>query len=344
MQRIDHPTAAVALPAPGAPGAPGYFAEAPPGGSGVPTVVTADWANAIQEELIALITYAGIAPAKNNLTQVLTAILSLQDAAGVVGAGAIFGLTLSNAVGFVTTRITVAAGLTRDSTNVAKIVLAAPLTKRLDAVWAVGGGNGGRDNAAALANGQTWHVFLILRPDTGVVDALFSQSPTAPTLPANYTRFRRLGAVILEAASTNIREFIQVGDWFHLKTRSTDFAAQANGGGVAYLRQITVPQGIKVEAHVYFQSTGTVNTSAYLSGIFDPDFGVPAAFGGATQWAQVRRLSVYQAASGADLAYGTVVAQVFTDAARQVYTFSSDPSDVIALGVLRWRDERGKFF
>lgn len=343
MQRIDHPTAAVALPAPGAPGAPGYFAEAPPGGPGVPTVVTAEWANGIQEELAGLIEYAGLVPDKNNLSQVLAAILSLQDAAGVNGAGSIFGLTLSNAIGFLTSRITITAGLTRDSTNTAKLALGAPLTKRLDQVWAVGNNNGGRDSAGALANGQTWHVFAILRPDTGVVDALFSQSPTAPTLPASYTKFRRLGAIILEAASTDIRQFSQNGDWFMLKTRSADFAAQANGGGVPYLRQITVPQGIPVEARVYFQSTGTADL--FLSGVFDPAFGVPPAFGGATQWAQIRRIAFRNTGSGADISYGTVVANVFTDAARQIYTFSSDTAgDVIALGVLGWRDERGKFF
>ena len=39
-----------------------------------------------------------------------------------------------------------------------------------------------------MANDTWYHVWLIKRADTGVVDALFSLSATAPTMPANYTR------------------------------------------------------------------------------------------------------------------------------------------------------------
>lgn len=269
----------------------------------------------------------------------LTSMLALL---GGLGSGGIFGLSLSNAISAPTTKITITAGQSRDSLNTANMILAAPITKDLTAAWVVGDGNGGRDTGA-LANAQTWHVFLIFNPASLVVDALFSQSPTAPTLPTGFTRFRRLGAIMLDAAATTIRLFTQTGDWFKLKTRSTDYAAQANGGGVPYLRQIMVPNGIKVEAEMYFQSTGTANTTAYLSGIFDPDFGVPPAFGGATQWAQVRRGSFLDSTSTA-LSYMTVIARQFTDVSQHIYTFSSDNLDVIALGVLGWRDERGKFF
>lgn len=265
------------------------------------------------------------------------------DAAGSFGWGGIFGLNMANTPGFTTTRITTAVGQCRDSTNTANIVLNAPLTKRLDAAWAAGEANGGRD-AGALANGQTWHVFLIRKDADGSTDMLFSQSPTAPTLPVGYSKFRRIGSIILEAASTNIRQFIQVGDFFMLKTRSNDYAAQSNGGGVPYLRTVTVPSGIKVEGIFYFQSTGTANdTNAYLSGLFDPDFGVPAAFGGASQWAQIRRISVW-IYPGAWNSYGTVISRQFTDTNKQIYTFSSDNADVIALGVVGWRDDRGRFF
>lgn len=264
------------------------------------------------------------------------------DAAGSFGSGAIFGLQLSNTPSFLTTRVSIATGQCRNSLNNANLVLNAPLSKDLTSGWSAGNGNGGRD-AGSLANGQTWHMFIILNPTTTAVDALFSQSPTAPTLPTGFTKFRRIGAVMLDAAATTIRAFIQTGDWFMLKLRSTDYAVTSNGGGVAYLRVITVPNGIKVEARMYFQSTGTANTTAYLSGIFDPDFGVPPAFGGSTQWAQVRRAGVLDSTSTA-VSYNTVIAAQFTDTSQHIYTFSSDNLDVIALGVLGWRDERGKFF
>ena len=85
MHRIDHSTAAVALPTPNASGSAGYFTEGNPGGSVPATIVTADWANAIQEELINVLVAAGITPSKVNNAQLLSAISALGgNFAGVV--------------------------------------------------------------------------------------------------------------------------------------------------------------------------------------------------------------------------------------------------------------------
>lgn len=76
MFRIDHPSAAAVLPAPSAAGTPGYF-QSPAIGSGIPpTVVTQDWLNTQQEELMAIILYAGLTPDKANNAQVLAALLA----------------------------------------------------------------------------------------------------------------------------------------------------------------------------------------------------------------------------------------------------------------------------
>jgi hypothetical protein len=48
-------------------------------------------------------------------------------------------------------------------------------------------------------------VYVIKRPDTQVVDVLFSTSATAPTMPANYTLKRLVGAVKTNGSS----QFIQ---------------------------------------------------------------------------------------------------------------------------------------
>jgi hypothetical protein len=50
-------------------------------------------------------------------------------------------------------------------------------------------------DTGAIANSTWYHVWLIERVDTGVVDVLFSLSATAPTMPANYTRKRRIGSM-----------------------------------------------------------------------------------------------------------------------------------------------------
>ena len=106
--------------------------------------------------------------------------------------------TLSNTPGNPTTQVTFTAGIARESTNAINLVALSPIIKDLTVAWAAGSGNGGRDTGA-LAAGQTWHCFII-GTNAGVIDALFSQSRSSPTLPATYTKFRRLGAVGLVRA------------------------------------------------------------------------------------------------------------------------------------------------
>lgn len=73
------------------------------------------------------------------------------------------------------------------------IQLGSAITKRIDAAWAVGNNQGGLDTGSV--SNSTYYIWLIRRPDTGVVDALFSLSATAPTMPANYTQKRLIGGL-----------------------------------------------------------------------------------------------------------------------------------------------------
>jgi len=77
MFRIDHPTAVAVKPAPGAAGTPGFFTEGDPVGGIAPTVVTQAWCNSVQEELMSILTAAGIAPDKAATNQVLLALQAL---------------------------------------------------------------------------------------------------------------------------------------------------------------------------------------------------------------------------------------------------------------------------
>lgn len=113
----------------------------------------------------------------------------------------ISGLTYSNSVGDPTNDIDIAAGSARGSSDAHNLILAASLTKQLDAAWAVGTNAGGLDTGA-IGNSD-YYIWLIKRSDTGVVDALFSLSATAPTMPTNYDVkrligwFKRVGATIV---------------------------------------------------------------------------------------------------------------------------------------------------
>lgn len=97
MHRIDHSTANATLPAPEAAGSPGYFKKGEVGASSA-TVVSADWANAMQEELAYVITQAGLALSKTDNTQLRQAILKMvQDSnSAVVITGAVFTAGVTN--------------------------------------------------------------------------------------------------------------------------------------------------------------------------------------------------------------------------------------------------------
>jgi hypothetical protein len=66
-----------------------------------------------------------------------------------------------------------------------------------------------------------YYVWLIRRSDTGVVDALFSESATAPTMPTNYDHKRLIGAVKTDSSS-NVIDFEHLGDEFEYSGSDVD--------------------------------------------------------------------------------------------------------------------------
>lgn len=258
-----------------------------------------------------------------------------------INSGVISGYICSNTVAFPNTRLDISVGNCRDTTNVYSIQLATGITKRLDAVWAAGTNNGGRDTATALASGQTWHVFAILDPTTPVTDVLFSQSATAPTLPAGYTVFRRIMSVVLDT-STFIKQFVQTGSYIQLKTRNAEFSATTNAVAAGTLRNMLVPLGLKLRLDIYFQTQGDTTSATYFSGLYDPDVGVPngtLATAGNARWSQFRIV-----ANSSETRYQTQMVQVYTNTNAQIYTASTDPLETIAGGVVGWLDPRDSYY
>ena len=123
--------------------------------------------------------------------------------------GYLSGNTLSAPGGAQT--LTITAGVCADSTNAVLMKLASTYTKTM-ASWAVGSTNGGLDTGS-VATSTWYHVYIIERTDTGVVDVLISTSASSPTMPTNYTVFRRVGSILTDGSS-NILAFVQLADTF----------------------------------------------------------------------------------------------------------------------------------
>lgn len=83
MFRIDNSTATGAMPAPAAAGQEGYFTDGDPAGGTPATIVPADWLNLVQEEILAVIEGAGIAPDKAATDQLLAGIVATVGKVGI---------------------------------------------------------------------------------------------------------------------------------------------------------------------------------------------------------------------------------------------------------------------
>lgn len=89
MFAIDDPTAVAVLPTPEAAGTTGFFTEGSPGLGQAATYVRSSFLNMVQQELLNVVTDAGLTPSKTTYNQVLQALklkyATVPQVAGVVG-------------------------------------------------------------------------------------------------------------------------------------------------------------------------------------------------------------------------------------------------------------------
>ncbi|QJX04736.1 hypothetical protein [Rhizobium brockwellii] len=155
------------------------------------------------------------------------------------------------------------------------MVLASAITKRSDAAWAVGSGNGAMDTGTKPTT--SWlHWYVIKRPDTGVVDVCCSASASAPTIggniPAAYTKYRRIRSTKTDG-SGNIIADSQDGDEVLWQTavKENGGAAYSTGTTAALVTLAGVPSGFKVRA--ILNATYTSASDSAGAFISSPDEG-----------------------------------------------------------------------
>lgn len=255
---------------------------------------------------------------------------------GVLASGFVTGLYMAPNGANPTTRIDFTVGQARSSDNTTDIVLASPMTKRLDATWVAGSGNGGRLVATALAAGQSWHAHLLYHPTGPVIDIGFSLSATAPELPSGYTKAAYIGPLPLlgsesfPASGTAIPFFVQDGNHIQLKTPSAGYQAQT-GSTSPQLKDFPVPVGIKLDVDIYGQYVSDGTTSLLV--FKDPDLGVPSAFGGNDQYSHYR--------CSTNERYLAYPVRVKCNTLGRIYVHSSYAAGIWAAKVLGYRFPRG---
>jgi len=240
--------------------------------------------------------------------------------------GHLFGLTLSNNAGDATNDIDIAIGNARDSTDAQNIVLVGALTKRLDAAWAVGTNQGGLDTGS-ITN-TTYHVWLIKRSDTGVVDVLFSTSATSPSMPTNYDYKRRLGSIVRVGGAIEL--FTQYDDLFLLSSPVVDVNVSNLGTSSSTYALASVPTGIFIKAVIGAFVWKVANYAAvYVRALTQTD--LAAAYN--------TTANVYDPSNGGGNSNNL---EVMTDTSAQIAARSNVTSTNLIVITRGWVDTRGR--
>ena len=184
--------------------------------------------------------------------------------------------------------------------------------------------------AAELTMGLSWYYwYLIRRPDTGVVDVVFSASSSAPTLPANYTQYRYIGASLTNGSS-QWASFLQFGDDFYWGTIVNDVNATLTTTAANF--SLSVPRK-KVKA--LMQAYATAAAATFGVRVFDP------ALADAALSATGSYLNSLQTTTGGATTRIATQVVCYTSAAAQIRAVA-DSSVTFQIGTLGWTDDRGK--
>lgn len=220
----------------------------------------------------------------------------------------------------------IAVGVANDTTNVTLMQLASAYTKTT-ASWAVGTGNGGLDTGAIATN--TWyHVYLIERTDTAVVDVLFSLSASSPTMPGGgaYDRKRRIGSMKTNGSSQWIL-FTQTGGTFIWDTGIQDANAVTTTTSRVNVT-LTVPTNVVVTALYRAQTNAGVSGNQLMLLSLQESDQAPSSV----------VASLLAAASGVDAAQFATL----TDTSARITARSNSTNSTYSINTYGWVDSRGQ--
>jgi len=259
-------------------------------------------------------------------TKILATTDNILTRGFIAGLGLVTGTDTAN-------DIDISVGSCRDSSDAVNMVLAATLTKRSDAAWAVGSGNGGMDTGTKPNNG-TLHIWLIKRSDTGVVDALFSVSATSPTMPASYDYKRLIGSRCTDS-SGNILNMHQYGDLNYYDTPPALDVSVTNQSTTAITRTLSTPGGRRLEAilNVFISNTNPA-PALWIQNLDLADLAPSVSLSPLA--------SVAGETGQGGTRSGSAQVRVMTNTSSQIATRADSAGTTLKIAALGWVDRRGK--
>jgi len=249
---------------------------------------------------------------------------------GILPRSYLAGLQISNNAGDGDQDIDVAVGECRDSANGCDLVLAAGLTKQLDAAFAAGTDAGGLFSGSP-ANSTGYHVFIIKKDSDDTIDVGFDTSSVATNIPAGYTEYRRLGWIYTDGAGADIYGFTQIGDTFLWDNPFESVDEAAVDQSSAALKTLDVPFGYRVKAMINVRLTDSADAITYLSSpdANDEEPSISAA-----------PLASISLTSGGDSAIANM--EIYTNVSGQIRVRGSATADGFDITTLGWIDSRGR--
>lgn len=268
-------------------------------------------------------------------TNFLIVLTSIQTSGGVSATaqrGYIDGLIMSNDGGDTDHDIATSIGVARDNADT-QTMTAAAFTKRIDANWVAGSGNGGFPSGLSLSI-DTWYHYYIIEKIDGTADFGFDTSLTASNLLADatgYSKFRRIGSVLTDGSS-NILQFYQWRDMFLWDTVTLDI--DTTFGATRSNATILTPLGLEVISIVNILSQ-TNDTPLYITypGVSD-----------ATPTATILTAplaTVFHSVGVADYT-GQGNVRTLTNTSSQIGVTASAASKTVKMSTIGWVDSRGR--
>ena len=162
------------------------------------------------------------------------------------------GLAISNDWWDADHDVQIDAGMATSDDETTYMSLNTSLTKRIDASWSEWSNQWGLDTGT-VSNNTFYYSYLIYNYTSSTVDVLFSASATSPTMPAGYTKKRRLsnGAFFTDG-SANILEFNKSWKYHYFSDKIADHETiPIPTSGVFSTYQLSMPRIDNIVGIIY---------------------------------------------------------------------------------------------